>query len=146
MAPTFDRERIVERHWPYDGPHDAEAITSAGEAVAELPRYLSNATLTRRGVLAPDLYVLLGTLDESLGSLRQLTRQLGQSVEGYSQDTALRTDRDPTDHARAQLAAKHAGRALHRLLARLVDLHAVLDDARGHLAHLYHDTDQHVGR
>ena len=64
---------VVELNWPYDGPHTADLITSAGLALEYVMRYLNNAT--RR----PAALEWAATTTNVLGSLHavaSLQRQL----------------------------------------------------------------------
>lgn len=41
-----DVDALVQRHWPYDGPHSHELVLTAAEAMVELAGYINNATLS----------------------------------------------------------------------------------------------------
>lgn len=140
MADTQNPRGIVQHYWPYDGPHDADTVTSAVDTLAELTRYLNNATRTT--IPAPTLYDLLGALDATANGMRQLIEQLADTAERYSQDTTLRHDAARDDPAAAKRDARHAACFLRDVPDTLADLAERFAEARQPLAHLYHDTDQ----
>lgn len=110
MAPTINRDDVVARYWPYEGPLDDEAITSAAETLAGLVRYLNNAT--RGDLPVPTLYELLGDLAASTAGMRQLVGQLVDTTDRYGNDTSLRHDTHRNDPGTATHAAKLATQAL----------------------------------
>lgn len=79
--PAGDRnirpEDLVEQAWPYDGPHDADSVTTAAAAVAELARYLANATWHAHTLpYASTTYRILGCLNSATWRAVQVIEQL----------------------------------------------------------------------
>jgi hypothetical protein len=93
-------ERIVERHWPYDGPHSSDSVVSAAAAViALLVRYICNATWTVRPQ-GPALYRALVSLNGAIYGMDQLLDQMATAA----------LDLAPEVVERAAISAYLAGR------------------------------------
>jgi hypothetical protein len=69
----------VRRRWPYHGPYDQERTIEAAEAIAELVRYLNNATEEPDAVLHPN--TVGGVLSPMAAATRGLERLLHQIPE-----------------------------------------------------------------
>jgi hypothetical protein len=62
----------VRRRWPHHGPYDQKRTIEAAEAIAELVRYLNNATDEPDAALHPN------TVGGLLSPMAAATRELGQ--------------------------------------------------------------------
>lgn len=91
------RTHAVEDLWPYDGPHSADTVTEAATAVAQLVRYLNNATqphLADRTLQhAATIDRILGGIGSAVHGLRQLTDQLATAAEQQADNPTLYDDR-----------------------------------------------------
>lgn len=127
---------IVERHWPYDGPHSSGTVESAAEVIAGLVRYMNNATWNPQRLSAPGLYRVLSSLNSAVWGLDQLLNQLGAVVGALIEDPTLyddRRDRPGADTARDVLAALITARdALADRPRRWIDQSAQLASRLGH--------------
>lgn len=146
METTETGADVVERHWPYDGPHDPGTIADALQAAAALLRYACNASQRPAAVgLAPEGYRTLGELQDIAERLPQLLGQLGQWGTQTAADSSLRHDEYRGESAERSAAAAMAdARHVAELLRTSAEQHAegLIEDvlaARGELAHLYHD-------
>lgn len=86
-------EEIVERFWPYDGPHSRDTVESAAQAIAGLVRYLNNATWNPQRLPAPGLYRVLSNLNSMMYGLDQLLNQLTTATDRVADDPTLYDDR-----------------------------------------------------
>jgi hypothetical protein len=109
---TFD---IVERLWPYDGPHSSDTVTTAARAMADLVRYMNKATWNPQLLNGPSLYRVLSSLNSVAWGLDQLLVQLAKVAKTRIADPTMyddRRDRPAADTARevidAVLAARRA--------------------------------------
>lgn len=140
-----DAETVIERHWPYDGPHSPQTLTSALHALDALTRYACNAS--RRGSdvgLAPELYRLLVGLQDAAERLPQLLDQLAHRTRVLGGQDDIRHDRHrAAPHADSRAAADvSAEDSAEYLAAACRDARALADrlgHARQPLSHLYHD-------
>jgi hypothetical protein len=84
----MDASRLdkVEEIFPYAGPHDADTVTEAAEAIGPLVRYLNNAT--QQHTTLP----YAGTVDEVVASLAAAAYGLDQLLQQLA--TALTAHRD----------------------------------------------------
>lgn len=89
-----DRLAELATLWPYDGPHSAESVTQAAEAVNQLVRYIANAT--RR----EDRYPYMSPVGRVAGSLGMASHRLDQvldqmktAVERHARNGDLYDDR-----------------------------------------------------
>lgn len=86
-------EDVIEKAWPYDGPHSSESIISAAQGVAELVRYLNNATRTpARLPYMGDVDAVLGQLSTAFDRLPQLVTQMCAVVEQHWNSTDVYDD------------------------------------------------------
>lgn len=137
---TVDGAAVVDRYWPYDGPHTPETAAAAAEAIADLVRYVNNATgpgnVTHTLPHASHVYGVLGSLDTAIGGLWQLAGNLLWASVNHAADPTLYDDR------RDRPALDTAGKldtALDRLREQFATVAATVDAARAHSAHLGHD-------
>ncbi|MGB3443841.1 MAG: hypothetical protein WBA97_34320 [Actinophytocola sp.] len=79
-----DARRIIERHWPLNGPHTNDTIAEAAQGAEALMRYLAHATYEPI-TAGPALHRTLSSLHESLYMLDQV---LGQVADGVRRDLA----------------------------------------------------------
>lgn len=134
---SSDAQGIVERYWPYDGPHDDETVTSAAEAAAEMTRYLANAT--RNPATLPYLSTVGDVLDGlglAVSRLDQIGRQLAHVVERHADSGELYDDRaDRLGNQTAnELAAELA--AVRAAATQLADRVAAAAQSANHLGHV----------
>lgn len=88
-----DATQIVQRYWPYDGPHTDESVVGAAQAVSHLVRYVANATY-RPVSSGPAFYEVLWRLDEAMARVDQVLRQLAEVTgAALADDVSLRDDR-----------------------------------------------------
>lgn len=141
----LDGADLVQRHWPYDGPHSPERTADALDAASALIRYANNATSTRDGLgYAGDVYRSIGGLAEALDRLPQLLTQLAEWADRASVDATLRHDEHRADDDRGAAAGRHAAHtASQHLHAAAMNAYAnsahTVSLARRELAHLCHD-------
>ncbi|MEU8900696.1 hypothetical protein AB0C65_32865 [Nocardia sp. NPDC048505] len=132
---------IVHRHWPLDGPHSPDTVAAAGEAVAELNRYLARATRSGREVLpyAHDGYRLAGNLRAAATSQAQVHRQLGTWARSLTDDPGLGDDEHPGDREPAVEKARTAAVTFDLADRAMFEIDRLLDSAQAPLGHLYHE-------
>jgi hypothetical protein len=110
-----DGRELVDKHFPYDGPHSDEAVLQAAKALDQLARYIANATGPGNGkhtlTCGADVYRVLGQMNGALASIEQVLVQLG--------DAAKRTAADPLayDDRRDRPASQTAGELVAELTA-----------------------------
>lgn len=92
-----DRVDVAMAGWPLDGPYDPESTVDAARTIAELVRYLNNATAPWKG---PDclrypfhLRSVVANLRGALYDMEQLCRQLAARTSGFAEDSRLYDDR-----------------------------------------------------
>lgn len=91
---------IVDEFWPYDGPHTVATMTSAANGVAQLVRYLNNAT--QHGVASgPALGRIVGSVTSMVGGLDQLLGQLARAADMLADDPSLYDDQSPREQGGA---------------------------------------------
>lgn len=137
--PAMDIHTLIEQCWPYDGPHSADTVGDAAEAMALLTRYINNASRygTRTLPYAPHTYLVLGSINAVVHGLDQLLDQLATTLRHLADDPSLYDDyrwRPGAGTAcaaadRLMLARAEAARLAHQLLA-----------AHELTSHLGHDT------
>lgn len=132
-------EAVVEEYWPYDGPHTADTVIAAADAVAQLTRYLNNAT---RGtdIPAPDLYEATSHLTAAADGLDQLCGEFATHARRHMQNRALRHEDYREDSIQARATAADAAAAFDAARPAVANLRAHLARAQDTLSHLYHDT------
>jgi hypothetical protein len=118
--PLPHAHKIVEEHWPYDGPYSPEHVRQAAVAIERLGRYLNNAT-GKPGSLedVTDVSELVGLLNGAVYGYGQLLDQLERFLDKRAQDTSARLYDDRRDREGWQTAAD--------LSARLADARGLLD-------------------
>jgi len=108
---------VIEKLWPYDGPHHPDRVRDAAAALPLLVRYLNNATGPWRRLstlpYVSDVDTIVGSLMGAVGGLRQLLEQLGDAVAAHQRAGGLYDDQDPAD---VDLAAARAGSAVAALV------------------------------
>lgn len=129
-----DPDALVQRYWPYDGPHTPAHIDSAARAAAGLMRYLARATSTE--LPAEQVYELLGGWHATVAGMEQLARQLGEHARTWAIDPRLSADGGEAPRDRALAVAE----AFSQARDSIDMLTGELDDAREVLAGLYHAT------
>jgi len=76
-----DGRAIAEQHFPYDGPHSDDHTTAAAEVIADLVRYLANATRSPGAVTeTATVYDTLGSLTTAASRLEQVIGQLATAA------------------------------------------------------------------
>lgn len=132
----YDRAEALSRMWPADGPHDAEAVLTAAEAISALTRYLNNATRGRAPVeSAPQVDRVISALREASSRLPQLLSHLATATDRHAADPALYDDR------RDRPGGDTADELHHRLSLARSAAHALTDElahcqeASTHLGH-----------
>ena len=119
---------IVERLFPYDGPHSIDTIHNAAAALPDLVRYLNNATGFggKRLQHAQDVYRIVGNLQHMAGLLPQLLEQMRKFLDWQATDGLLYADSNPDDPELAKQIAIQLSTTLmlvtdaaHALAARL---------------------------
>lgn len=104
---------IAEMFWPYDGPHNAESVTTAAYQLARLARYLANATGRGNGLRSLEfpstVDSITGNLGAAAGSLCQVLGQLADRIghAGFAADPRLYDDRAPAAHGVSAGMATH---------------------------------------
>lgn len=98
MTDDYDHpEAIIERYWPYDGPHSPDSVHAAMIAVGYLLRYVNNATgpWNAKSTLpyAASADRVIGFVASSVHHLPQLLSQLEQFIEDQAGDPSLYDDR-----------------------------------------------------
>ncbi len=92
-----DEPDFVEEHFPYDGPHNPDQAREAASALADLVRYLNNATGPGNDAAtlpyAPHAYRLIGSTNAAVGGMDQLFAQLSRSLSRFANDPTLYDDR-----------------------------------------------------
>lgn len=131
---------LIEQHFPYDGPHSADTIRGAAATLAELVRYLNNATgpgnARRTLEWAATIDRVLGTLNTALYGLDQLLGQLAEGMRAQATDPTLYDDRrDRPGKDTAHLAAAEIAAAT----PHLSQLTRQLSNARELTHHLGND-------
>jgi len=97
MTAVADAEDLIEREWPFDGPHDSETVVSAAHALAALVRYLDNATQPRLAPTTlpygPTVRRVLFGVSHALGGMDQLFTQLRERMSTLADDSPMYDDR-----------------------------------------------------
>lgn len=130
-----DADNLVEQHFPYDGPHSAATVREAAAAVAELVRYLNNATgpgNARTTVeWAATIDRILGQINRTMYSLEQLLGQLADGMRAQADDPTVYDDRhDRPGKDTARLAANEITATIPhvlRLARQLANARALTD-------------------
>ncbi|MCE0765943.1 hypothetical protein LWC35_23985 [Pseudonocardia kujensis] len=137
MSTAHNGDAVVHAAFPYDGPHNADTITEAASAVAELHRYLNNATRSST-LTASELASTLQSLSRAASGYRQLLDQLRQQVGRLEQHGAIYSDQHPDDPQEAAKLRDLARETLDRTRADADALRHGLDTASGYLSRLGH--------
>lgn len=91
------REEVVERYWPYDGPHSRDSVATAAAALGALVRYLNNATQAGTApVTLPypaSAHQVIADLATTVARLPQLLEQLQAVMRAQAADPRLYDDR-----------------------------------------------------
>lgn len=135
---------VIEEHWPFDGPHDWWATKQAGIALANLVRYLNNATGPGHQVSALPYAATANSVILSLrsvaGLLPQLLEQLAEFLGQQASDPTLYDDRrGGPDAPAASLVASIAAEHLDTASQQARKLEGVLRLAAQHTNHLGND-------
>lgn len=127
---------VVDRHWPYDGPHTDDTVADAALAIQRLCRYLANATY-RPLSSGPALYRTLSRLNEASVSLEQALQQMASgAVTVLGDDETLYDDRRDRSGIDTVLAVASAVDDACQGMARRLELAAQLACHLGHDASL----------
>jgi hypothetical protein len=133
-----DGRELVDKHFPYDGPHSDDHVLEAAKAVDQLVRYLSNATGPGNGehtlTCGADVRRVLGQVAGAMASVYEVVDNLGQA--------ATRTAADPLayDERRDRPASQTAGElvvelnAARKLLFEPFDFEHETKTVHSHLA------------
>jgi hypothetical protein len=91
----IDADEVIEATWHYDGPHNADTVTSAAQAVPLLVRYLNNATQPSKASLpyAVTAYRIISQIAAATDLLPQVLGQLARFLETQAVDPSLYDDR-----------------------------------------------------
>lgn len=86
---------LVEKHFPYDGPHSAEKLEEAADCLANLVRYLNNATRPGYQTLkhVATIYPILGAMNSTIHGFDQLLEQLNTACQRFVDDPTVYDDR-----------------------------------------------------
>lgn len=88
---------VINTQWPYDGPHSAESVISAADALPALVRYLNNATGPGNGSVtltaASTTDHLLDRVRAAVCGLDQLFRQTADHLDDQGTSFSLYDDR-----------------------------------------------------
>jgi hypothetical protein len=107
---SLDRVQMVEQAWPYDGPHTAESVTDAAQAINALVRYLNNATgpvnATRSLKWAATTNRVVGGIKAAFYGFDQLLSQLANAMCQQVDDPTLYDERQ--DRAAGETAKQVA--------------------------------------
>jgi len=105
-----DGAELVEKHWPYDGPHSGDSVIEAARAMSTLATYLGNATGPGNGKktlqYGPQVYRVVGALSGALASLDQVLEQLATAERRIGLDPTAYDDR--REKTAAEVAAEAA--------------------------------------
>ena len=104
--PDIALDEVVDRLWPYDGPHTPETVAAAARAVSGLVRYLNNATRQSAVPDAPSVHRVLAEVETAVFRLPQLLSQLQSAAERLVFNPTLYDDRE--DRVAANTAAELA--------------------------------------
>lgn len=114
-----DGRELVNKHFPYDGPHSFDTVIQAARAMDELAEYLGNATGPGNGKhtlqYGAHVHRVIGALSGALGSLGQVLDQLATAEKRVGADPTAYDDQRKTPPATiAAEVAEHlaAARAL----------------------------------
>lgn len=132
----------VDQAFPYDGPHSPTSVVAAAEAVAQLVRYLANATRTVH-LPAPDLSATLRDLGVAVSRYDQVIRQLGDGLrflDEHPEHGELYSDTD--NYTPGELVGRIRADLLDgRARANVEGLRFPLDNAANAASHLGHRYD-----
>lgn len=135
----LDADALVEEFFAYDGPHDAETITTALAVAARLIRYANNATQNPRRLRASDVSTAVGSLHSVAALMPQLLDQLGVTLEtAAAESTTLYDDRRDPKHPAADVARQAAAILRTGAVAAVGNTAAALQMARSLTLHLGH--------
>ena len=130
----------IERLFPYDGPHSAETVATAAQAVNRLVRYLNNATgpwnAPHTLEWGATIYRVVGALSGSVDGMEQLFDQLRIAAEAQATDPTAYDDR--RDRPAATTAHELAA-TINDARGRLGEVAAELDRAHSLAGHLGND-------
>ncbi|HEV2779107.1 MAG TPA: hypothetical protein VGX25_06850 [Actinophytocola sp.] len=129
---------IVERFWPYDGPHSSDTVTDAATAVGQLVRYMNNATWNPRLLNGPSLYRVLSSLNSAAYGLDQLLEQLAEAARTLAGDSTMYDDRRDRPASATALELAEAITAARRAFAGVP--RREVERAAGLACHLGHDS------
>ncbi|MFE3254269.1 hypothetical protein ACFXPS_05620 [Nocardia sp. NPDC059091] len=148
----IDRADMVQALWPGYGPHTAESVISATDAIAELWRYLGHATRSgKTEALADpaDVYTMVWNLRTAFYRASQVLDQLHSWAGDLQRNPDLASDQFPRERsagaAETEWEAGAAGTAWHAAMGLwnagmdLSPLIGHLDEAAAKLSHLYID-------
>lgn len=129
---------LIAERLPYDGPHSAETVAAASEALTVLVRYLNNATRHREALpYAATVDEVVAGVDTAVYGLEQLFDQLSAALDRQAEDPSLYDDRRPDKEGSS--TAFHAVTALETARVSAGQLAEALRAVRAHTAHLGND-------
>lgn len=129
-------DEIVERYWPYDGPHSEKKLELAAKVIDGLVRYMNNA-LWSVSPNGPSTYRVLSGLNSAVYGLDQLFEQLGRSVGRLIEDPTMYDDR--RDRPAPQTALELEASVL-QAKRHLEPLRGEMDYAARTASHLGHES------
>jgi hypothetical protein len=134
-----DAYELIERHFPFDGPHSDESVTDAAIAAERLVRYMNNATWPYKKHVAsgPAVYRVLSNINGAVYGLRQLLEQLQETTRELAGDESMYDDRRDRP---ARTTAIEAVAALGEAVLALGPLTRGIEDATSLTCHLGHET------
>jgi len=145
-----DAGEVVDRFWPYDGPHSAESVASAAAALGWLVRYLNNATgpgnAARTLPYAASADRVISNLGHTVGLFPQLLGQLCEFLDHQAQVPTLYDDRRdrPGAGTAAELIDQLCG--AHQTVLVLGEQLAAAARLSSHLGNDTEDPDREVSR
>lgn len=144
-----DGRELVDKHFPYDGPHSYESVLQAAKAVDELVRYIANATGPGNGQQTLEhgacTYRVLGHISSAVGGLDQVIDQFADATRRAGKDPLSYDDRrnrpasQTTDEVVGELVAARK-LLFQEWPSKVTTVHSHLAAALGHASHLGHNS------
>lgn len=128
---------VIAERLPYDGPHSAETVTAASEALTVLVRYLNNATRQREALpYAATVDEVVAGVEAAVSGLDQLFSQMSRALNRHAEDPSLYDDRRSEGQEAATATVSYAKLALEEARDGVRHLAFALQAAREQTAHL----------
>lgn len=137
-------DEIIQQHWHIDGPHDEHTTMQAGNALAELIRFLNHATGPGHRQSAMQNAAVanrtINYLHSAVAGMPQLLAQLARFLEEQADDPSLYDDRRRTQGAPTGTAtALNAAVELRSAVTPVKVVQDALNKALRHTTHLGND-------